>query len=56
MVIIDEMGPDQISACNMKKWADRYPVKVEGKGWQGDIRPKRIIVCSNYSIDECWQN
>ncbi|AXH77358.1 MAG: helicase [Circoviridae sp.] len=31
VVIIDEMAPNQISACNMKKWADRYPVKVEAK-------------------------
>lgn len=39
----------------MKKWADRYPVKVEGKGVQMDIRPKRIVVTSNYAIDECWE-
>ncbi len=55
-MIIDELGPNQISACNMKKWADRYPVKVEAKGIQMDIRPKRIIVTSNYAIDECWEN
>lgn len=30
-VLIEELGPRMIGAHHIKKWADRYPVKVEAK-------------------------
>lgn len=53
-VIIEEMGPNQIGAHHMKQWADHYEFPAEVKGGIVNIRPKRIIVTSNYSIRECW--
>jgi len=38
----------------MKKWADKYPVTVSIKQSSACIRPKRIIVTSNYTIQECY--
>lgn len=53
-VIIEEMGPKQIGAHHLKLWADHYPFKAESKGSYMMIRPRRIIVTSNYSIRECF--
>lgn len=34
----------------LKRWTDHYPVRVEVKGGSKVVRPKRVIVTSNYSI------
>lgn len=38
----------------MKQWADHYTFKANQKGSQLLIRPERIVVTSNYSIEECY--
>lgn len=53
-VIIEEMGPKQINGHHMKQWTDHYPFKAGAKGSYLCIRPKRIVVTSNYSIEECY--
>lgn len=40
----------------LKRLADRWPVLVSLKGSMQYIRPKRIIVTSNYNLDEIWSD
>lgn len=53
---IEEVSPeDHPSAYHIKKWLDERPFNAEFKGgsW-GTIRPRRIFITSNYSIDEIY--
>lgn len=50
------MGPKQIGAHHLKMWADHYPFKAEVKGGSMLARPKRIIVTSNFSIRQCYED
>nr|ALE29766.1 replication associated protein [Lake Sarah-associated circular virus-39] len=40
----------------LKRLADRWPLLVNTKGSMQYIRPKRIIVTSNYNLDEIWSD
>lgn len=53
-VIIEEYHPDCKLNSFLKIWADRYPFRGEYKGGSHLIRPKQIIVCSNFSLEECF--
>jgi len=57
-VIIEEWSPkNEISGSNLKIWADRYPFSAQIKGGTlTKIRPKKLIVLSNYTIQECFPN
>lgn len=57
VVVIDDWGPQhEVLAWHLKVWADRYPFNAETKGSSMFIRPKKIIITSNYSIDQCFKN
>lgn len=55
-VIIEEWHPDMVSALQhyLKQWCDHYPFHAETKGSSMMIRPKKIIITSNYSLEECF--
>lgn len=56
-VIIDEweVGSGKFLGHYLKIWADRYPFKMEVKGSSLPLqRPQRIVVTTNYSIEECF--
>lgn len=57
VVAMEEMDPDhgQYLGHFVKIWADRYPFSPETKGGHlKKIRPTKVIILSNYSIDDCF--
>lgn len=60
-VIIEEWGlmpPDVERAMGtlLKTWADHHPFQAETKGGMRMFRPKKIIVTSNYSMEEIFKD
>jgi len=56
VVIIEEWSPkNEVTASALKIWADRYPFTAQIKGGVlQKIRPAKLIVISNYPLDECF--
>lgn len=56
VVVIEEWEPrNECTASKLKIWADRYPFPAEIKGGTIErVRPTKIIVTSNYTIEECF--
>lgn len=56
VVVIEEWSPkNDVTASALKIWADRYPFTAQIKGGVlQKIRPYKIIVISNYKIDDCF--
>ena len=56
VVAIEEWSPDShLTAQSLKKWADRYPFPGEIKGGlMSRLRPKKIIILSNYTLEQCF--
>lgn len=55
VVILEDIEPQhKHMGWFIKIWADHYPFRAEYKGGSRMIRPKRIIVTSNYSPEEIF--
>jgi len=56
VVLIDDLSITEGAwfGEHLKQWADHYPFPSETKGDGMLIRPEKIVVTSNYSIEEIW--
>jgi len=57
VVIIDDFDKYQVSqGGDMKRWLDRYAFQAQFKGGYEFIRPKKVIVTSQYTPAEIWED
>lgn len=56
VVILEDIDPTNADHMrrNLKIWLDHYPFPAESKGNQRNIRPRLIIVTSQYPIEGIW--
>lgn len=57
VVIIDDFDKYQkAQGGDIKRWADRYPFPAAIKGGYMQIRPKKIVVTSQYHPNQIWDD
>lgn len=57
VVLIEDLDPFQVKWSGMlKRLVDIYPIRVPVKGASLMIRPKRVIVTSNFRIKDIWED
>lgn len=57
LVIIDDFDKYNVKQSgDLKRWLDIYPFQAQTKGGMHMIRPKCIVVTSNYHPEEIWDD
>lgn len=57
IVLVDDMDPYHKGlARHFKLWGDRLPFHCQSKGSANTIRPKRVIVTSQYTPEQVWDD
>jgi hypothetical protein len=58
VVVIEDVDPSQEKWLGhlLKIWSDHYPFIAERKGGSRSIRPKRIIITSNYRLSQVFRD
>jgi hypothetical protein len=57
VVIIEDFDKFHVKhGYDLKIWGDHYPFPAETKGSTMMIRPKKIIITSNYTPEEIWDD
>lgn len=55
VIIIDDLDTSHtFMSYFLKRWADQYPFTAESKGGSMCIRPKTVIVTSQFRIEDIW--
>lgn len=54
-ILIDDVTPKKIPEIGtLLEWTDRYPFKVNIKGGIAEVKPKNIVITSNYPMQEWY--
>lgn len=57
VAIIDDVDKYDVKFARMLKlWCDRFPFQAEMKGGTKLIRPRKIVITSQYHPDEIWED
>jgi len=57
MVLIDDFDAESVNMVRfLKRWGDKYPFRGQIKGSSRWMRPKFVIITSNYSIDQLFRD
>ena len=57
VIVLDDFAPEHGKYLGyfLKIWADHYVFNAEVKGGMLKIRPKHIIITSQYSLHDCFE-
>ncbi len=57
-LLLDDFGPEQCKYLHwyIKRWADLFSFPMETKGGGTQIRPRRVVLTSQYTIEECFED